>query len=168
MRLLTSPRSLARPLLVALFVIPAAAAHANGLPELPTDLGGSQQLEVRPRVVAFTGDGTGVFGGFDGRPLARRPSRSGYGWAGHIDWSKWGVQQANGTGAVWLDDGTPNDALGTFHAYAVTLRAFRPREGVFTALSYRYTFEGRTEAGTLRAHRVVSELGPSYWAWPGG
>lgn len=154
---------------VALLVVLASAAEASARPKLPTDLGGAQQLEVRPYVVAFTGDGTGFFGGFTGRSAVRQPSRVHLRWAGRIHWAVWNGNQAKGTGAAWLNDGNPFDAAGTFHPFPVSLHAFRSRHGLFTRLAYRYIYQGTTYSGTLNAHFVpASQLGPSYWAWPGG
>jgi hypothetical protein len=163
-----------RPLLAGivsgsvLLLLIASAAQASLPPRPPTDLGGSQQLEVRPNVVEFTGDGTGLFGGFTGQKHVRRHG-NGLAWAGRIHWSTWNGHEARGTGAVWLDNGIPNDASGTFTPHAVSLRASRPMGGVFTALAFRSSYQGKRYAGTLIAHLVpASELGPSYWAWPGG
>lgn len=150
------------------FVQLTAANQASAPTRLPTDLGGSHQLEVRPSVVEFTGDSTGLFGGFTGQTRVRRHG-NGLAWAGRIHWSVWNAHEAKGTGAAWLDNGIPDDASGTFSPHAVSLRASRSTGGVFTALAFRFSYEGKVNAGTLKAHQVpASELGPGYWAWPGG
>jgi hypothetical protein len=162
-----------RPVSVTILALLAAAApaHAKALPTLPTDLGGAQELQVRPAVISFTGDGTGFFGGFTGRRSLghTRSATRFYAELGRIRLSTWNGALATGTGAVWLNNGIPNDAMGTFHPYPVSLRASDVAHGLFTHLSYRYTAQGMTSSGTLVAHFVQGFDGvPGYWAWPGG
>lgn len=158
-------------LAVLALLVPAVPAQAAHLPALPTDLGGAQELQVRPAIVSFTGDGTGYFGGFTGRGAIGHTQSATrfYAELGRIHWSTWNATQAVGTGAVWLNDGIPNDAMGTFHPYAVSLRASDVSHGLFTHLSYRYTAQGMTSSGTLVAQFMKGFDGvPGYWAWPGG
>lgn len=156
-------------LLVAGAIVAAAAnaAHAAPLPTLPTELVGRQALAVRPPVVDFTGDGTGFLGGFTGRRSVRYPySRSTSRWLGRLHWTAWTGVHARGTGAIWLNNGVPDDARGTFYPYAVTVRAFRPRNGVFTRLAFVYWMGDWPHATVRDAHFYpATQFGPGYWQW---
>ncbi len=121
--------------LVVLCVIPAAAQARAKLPLLPTDASTRHNLQVRPFVIDFTGDGSGWLGGFDGS--GRYPH-----W-GHLHWSQWSSTQATGHGAVWIDDCQPDCAAGTFPAYPVTIYANRVRANVFRRLTLDYRYNGK-------------------------
>jgi hypothetical protein len=125
------------------FATPCAASR---LPALLTYQNGHHALRVRPTVVGYTGDGTGVLGGFDGI------GTSGF---GHMSWLTWTTRIATGSGAVWLDDCEPNCAEGTFSPFAVTVRAFAPRNGYFTRLTLRYNYNGKA---------VVDERGVRHYS----
>jgi hypothetical protein len=129
----------------ALAVLLPSCASAAGLPGLLTNTGG-RPFVVRPAQVIYTGDGSGVLGGFTGKGPLRR--------FGALRWSSWGRHQALGSGAVWLDDCIPNCAKGTFHPYAVRVHAFAPSAGHFTRLTLRYTFEGREVVDRRRLVKV--------------
>ena len=119
----------------AALMVSLAAVGASTVPTLLGD--GPHQAEtwqVRPAHIVYTGDGSGVLGGFNG---------SGVGHPGRITWSSWTTTRAAGTGAVWLDDCKPDCAQGRFHPAAVTLTAFRPVGGHFTRLTLVYNAEGR-------------------------
>jgi hypothetical protein len=139
----------------------APVAPAVGLSRLPTGVSGNRNVQVRPRVISFTGDGTGFFGGFTRRSAVRRPSRVHLQWAGRLHWTVWNGDAARAGGAAWLNDGIPDDARGTFHPYPASLHAYRLRHGLFTRLRYRYRFNGKGYVGTLRA------FAPGYWDWLG-
>jgi hypothetical protein len=110
-----------------------AASSATKLPGLLTVLRNTDGFVVRPAVIGYTGDGTGYVGGFDGR------GRNNF---GHITWLTWTTQVATGTGALWGDNGIPNDAEGTFSPVPVKVRGFAPRDGHFTRLTLRYERNG--------------------------
>jgi len=133
----------------ALAIVLPASASAAGLPGLLTNTGG-KPFVVRPAQVIYTGDGSGVLGGFAGKGPLRR--------FGALRWSSWGHHQAMGSGAVWLDDCTPNCAQGTFHPYPVSVHAFAPSAGHFTRLTLRYTYQGKQ---VLDRRRLV-KMGGSY------
>ena len=83
-----------------------------------------------------------MLGGFTGKgPFPR---------FGRLNWPSWTDTQAQGSGAVWLDDCTPNCAQGAFHPYASQVRAFAPHGGHFTRLTLRYSYKGK---------RVIERLG---------
>src|SRR5919206_4619957 len=64
-------------------------------------------LRVRPAKISYTGDGTGIVGGFDGTS-ARHP--------GHLRWLSYTRRDGRARGLLWLDDCEPSCAEGTFHA----------------------------------------------------
>jgi hypothetical protein len=118
--------------LVALF---PACACASQLPGLLTQIGSGSTFRVRPAQIIYTGDGSGILGGFTGKgPLHH---------FGALKWSLWGQSQAVGSGAVWLDDCEPNCAQGTFHPFVVKVHAFEQNAGHFTHLTLRYVYEGK-------------------------
>jgi hypothetical protein len=114
----------------------AAQAPAGSLPTL---LGSNAPSKtgffVRPAEIVYTGDGTGILGGFD---------RKAHGPFGRLNWSSWTATRALGSGAVWLDNCDPSCAGGKFSPYAVKLQAFRPVGGHFTRLTFTYTYKGKT------------------------
>ena len=128
-------------------LVVAAAASAATLPGVVAD-GGTvtkgKNVLGRPRQIVYTGDGSGVLGGFTGKgPLPR---------FGRLLWPNWTDTQAQGSGAVWLDDCAPNCAEGSFHPYAAKVRALAPRSGHFTRLTLNYDHNGK---------RVIERLGIS-------
>ena len=133
-------RLLGLPAVASAFVLvgillASAALGAGKLPRLLADgPHGRYTWQVRPAHILYTGDGTGRLGGFDGTGVAH---------PGHLRWASWTRTQATGSGAVWLDDCTPDCAGGTFTAHGVEVRAFRPVKGRFTRLTLRYRFHGR-------------------------
>lgn len=153
------------------FVLAASTSTAaTTLPRLPTQLTGRQALEVRPAVVSVTGDGTAFLGGFTGRSSVRMPSREKLAWAGRLRWSSWTRARARATGAIWLNNGTPNDAQGTFHPSTVTLQVSRPSRNVFTRLTYTYTYQGMTQVTRLKAaysppQNYNGVHVPGFWQW---
>jgi hypothetical protein len=121
---------------------------------------------VRPAVIGFTGDGTGYLGGFTGRRSVPSPRRSALRWAGHLSWTKWSASEARGHGAIWLNDGEPNDAQGTFFPSAVKVRLFRVVNHVFTRLELRYSYGGKPVKEVLKARYFPPwEYGEGYWEW---
>jgi hypothetical protein len=113
-----------------------AATHASGgLPKLLAD-GPHFSLtwQVRPAHIVYTGDGSGVLGGFDGTGIAH---------PGHLAWSSWTATRARGSGAVWIDNCTPSCAGGKFTAYSVAIVASRTVKGRFTRLTLTYKYKGK-------------------------
>jgi hypothetical protein len=121
-----------------LVLVLGASAVAQGrpkLPLLPTDVSTKHNLQLRPFVIDYTGDGSGFLGGFD-----RNGSRLRF---GRLRWPQWNRSQATGRGAVWLDDCLPDCAAGTFHPYRVTVYATQPQANVFRRLTLRYRYHGK-------------------------
>ncbi len=110
----------------------ATAGASGGLPKLLADGPHfSATWQVRPAHIVYTGDGSGVLGGFDGSGIAH---------PGHLLWRTWTATQARGSGAVWIDNCTPACASGKFTPYPVTVVASRPVNGRFTRLTLTYTY----------------------------
>jgi hypothetical protein len=150
----------------AIVALTIAARPAGAVLVLPTELVGKQALQVRPSVVDFTGDGSGYLGGFTGHRSFRRGPRATLKWVGRLRWSKWTPADGIGSGAIWLDDGIPDEARGTFHPYAVTVHVFRPRNGVFTRLAFSYWVGDWPSATVRSAHYYpATQYGPGYWQW---
>jgi hypothetical protein len=149
-------------------VLAGLPASAAALPKLPTQLIGRQALQIGPAVVDWTGDSTAFLGGFTGRRAVHRPSRASLRWAGRLRWTSWTSSQALGTGAVWLDDGIPDNGQGTFYPFPAKARAFRPQHGIFTRLALTYRVQGTTYTPVLKAAWYPpSVFGHGYWAWSG-
>ncbi len=125
-------------------------ATAVGLPGVLTQIGRGSSFAVRPAQIVYTGDGSGIVGGFSGRgPYLR---------FGRLRWPRWGQHQAVGAGAVWLDDCEPDCARGRFNPYAVKVHAFDPQAGHFTRLTLRYVYEEKE----VIDRRGVSKFGSNY------
>lgn len=101
------------------------------------------------------------------------PSRERLSWAGHLHWISWTATGSRATGAVWLNNGIPDDAEGTFHPYATTVQASRARDGIFTRLSFSYRYNGKLQRIRLKADHVPAQdsgngfTAPGYWQWQG-
>lgn len=115
----------------------AAVDASGGLPKLLAD-GPHFALtwQVRPAIIDYTRDGSGVLGGFDG---------SGRAHPGHLVWMSWTTTLARGSGAVWIDNCTPDCATGKFSPFPVKVIAFRPINGRFTRLTLTYTYNGKRQ-----------------------
>lgn len=139
--------------LAALLLLPTAADAR--LPQVLTQ--GRPEFQVRPPVISYTGDGTGLIGGFDGRSV-RRP--------GHLHWKRYSHRRGLARGLVWLNDCRPYCARGTFHSTPVTVRVFQPRHGRFRrlTLSYRYHRKHYTDRRAIR-HFPGGNGYRGYWAY---
>ena len=131
-------------------LVPVALASGRTPRLLGTDSRNHRYTwQVRPAEIVYTGDGTGVLGGFDGRGVAH---------PGHLKWTSWTREQATGSGAVWLDSCKPSCAAGTFTAHKVTLKAFRDVRGRFTRLTLRYSYH----AEHVVDRRGIRRIGDSW------
>lgn len=144
----------------------ASSSSAAALPVLPTELVGRQALEVRPAVVDFTGDGSGALGGFNRHRSIPKPTLRTLREFGRLSWSTWNGHHARATGAIWLDNGSPDEAHGTFYPYGAEVRAFRPRNGIFTRMAFVY-WTGDVPHATVRSAHFypATKYGPAYWQW---
>jgi hypothetical protein len=131
----------------------AVAGPALAAANLPTLLGnsvkGPTKLLVRPAQIVYTGDGSGILGGFDGG--------RGKGF-GHLRWTKWTTESAQGHGADWINGCTPDCAGGKYTAHAATLSAFRPRNGHFTRLTLSSSYRGKPVTVHIELVRSGGEL----------
>jgi len=139
-------------LVLTLLLAVAPAAGAASLPKLATQLPG-EELQVRPPIVSYTGDGTGFLGGRNSKPPNHLDR-------GGIHWLSWGPSSAFGRGWVWINDCRPYCAAGSFHKARATVRATRPRNGLFTRMTIAYRWGGRR----YHDHRVLEQAsGFYYW-----
>jgi hypothetical protein len=144
-----------RPLVLvmtaAAIITLVGSAVAQGA--LPTLLGnwvkGPSKLLVRPAQIIYTGDGSGILGGFDGG--------KGKGF-GHLTWTRWATGSAFGHGADWIDDCRPDCAGGTYTAHKATVNAFRPRGGRFTRLTITSSYRGKPLISRLKLERDHGDL----------
>lgn len=154
--------------LISLIVLAAvvSTAHAAPLPRLPTERAGHQALAVRPPVVDFTGDGSGFLGGITSRRAIPKSKLRTLREFGRLRWTSWNDHDARAVGAIWLDNGIPDEANGTFYPYRVEVRAFRPVSGIFTRLAFVYWTGDWPYATVLHARRFPPDrYGPGYWQW---
>lgn len=114
----------------SLLLTPQAASAR--LPAVLTQL--KPEFQVQPAVISYTGDGTGLVGGRDGKSV-RHP--------GHLHWTTYNRRHGVGHGLLWLDDCTPSCADGRFHSTRVAVYVFSPRHGRFRRLTLRYTYHGK-------------------------
>jgi hypothetical protein len=105
---------------------PAGASAHAGLPKLLARTG-HHWLAVRPAVVNYSNDGSGAFGGAQGR--------NGVTDAGRLRWSSWTRTRAVGHGVDWIKSCRPDCAAGHWHRHAATLVASDPERGVFRRLT---------------------------------
>ena len=127
---------------------PASAIQANsGLPGLLV-IEFSSSFTVRPAKIFLTMDGAFIVGGMHLK-------------SGHIHWQTWNASTASGIGKMWINNGIPNIAQGTYYGHGATVYAFRVRHGHFTRLRVRYHLHGRvrTERYHLSVRGTVASLG---------
>jgi len=106
---------------------------------------------VRPATIEYTGDGTAILGGTDGAS-ARHP--------GHLRWTKYNHRQGFAKGVDWLNDCDPSCAEGKFRPVPVRVHVSRPRDGRFTRLTLRFTYNGKHVVD----RRGIRRYG-DYWAY---
>lgn len=153
-------RSLALFIAVAV-VLPSFAAAAQSATRLATQ-DPDDELQVRPAVVSYTGDGTGYLGG--------RTTSPGHQDRGGLHWISWKPRLAIAHGFAWLNDCRPYCARGHFHPHRAIVRARRPRHGRFTRMTIKFRFHGRYRYDHRSlAHSPASEYEgeyfPGYWYW---
>ncbi len=140
--------------LLLLVAVPASAAAR--LPSVLTQ--STPEFAVRPATIGYTGDGTGIVGGPDGKSVRR---------LGHIRWTTYDRHQAVGRGLVWLDDCTPSCAQGTFSAAPVQIHAFAPANGRFTHVTLIYTYHGSRQVDRrfIRYYPPSAAGSRGYWEY---
>jgi hypothetical protein len=108
----------------------------------------STSFAVEPATIFPTGDGSIVIG-----KLGKR---------GHdIAWHKWTASRAWGLAPVWIDNGVPSVAKGTFYRYRGSINASRVRDGRFTRMTVHYRKDGKLKSWSL----VLTHVGTPGWTW---
>lgn len=138
------------PIVLLLWLATAATATATSNVRLATQ-DPNHPLLVRPRVVSYTGDGTGYLGGH--RTSPRHQARGG------LHWLSWGNKSAIAHGYAWLNNCRPSCAGGRFHPYRSIVRVRRPRHGIFTRLTIKTRLRGRWTYD----HRALAHVPGSYY-----
>lgn len=110
---------------------------------------------VKPsHIGSFTGDGSAYFGNDRGK-------------SGAIVWRTWKRKEAQGRGKLWINDGIPDMASGTFHGHWAKIRASRVRNGHYTRFSARwYGGPNFWDAGTtlhIDRYRLTHWGGGLFW-----
>jgi len=140
-------------LALAFALATALAAAAARLPTVLTQL--KPAFQTRPAVISYTGDGTGLLGGLDGTSVSH---------PGHLRWTVYDAKEGVAHGLLWLDDCTPSCAAGRFHAVAVTVHAFLPKNGMFQRLTLTYAYQGKhyIDRRGIRHFGAANGLGGSW------
>lgn len=140
--------------ILALAALTAPTAAAS-LPKVFTQL--NPAFQVRPAVISYTGDGTGIVGGSDGRS-ARYP--------GHLHWGRYNHTQGIARGVVWIDDCEPDCADGTFHPHKVYVHVYSASGGRFRKLTLSYSANGHHIVDRRKLRYFPPAYGiKGYWAW---
>jgi hypothetical protein len=109
----------------------------------------SNRFAIRPATVIPVGDSSFLIG---------RLFKTGRGHA--ISWPLWSARRADGVGTVWIDNGIPNEAQGTFHGFPGSIDARRSRGGHFTRMTVAWQQGGHRHSELLKlAHNT------SGWFW---
>jgi len=103
------------------------------------------RFAVRPPVVTPSGDGSFTIGLFGGR----------------IHWVTWNAERAFGTGTVWIDNGIPNEAQGTFIPHPGTVTATRVHGGLYRRMTVRWHVNGHKRVETFK----LTLSHPGVWFW---
>jgi hypothetical protein len=140
---------------LALTTLLGAAVNAAALPKVLTQE--HSAFQVRPAVISYTGDGTGIVGGPNGTSVHH---------LGHLRWTTYNRRFGIATGLVWLDDCSPDCARGTFTAHHVHVLVFSPHHRHFRRLTLRYRYRGRRYVDRRFAMFYRGSNGiPGYWAY---
>lgn len=137
-------------LLAAAFAFSAAVATAKPVRLATQDT--EDQLQVRPSLVSYTGDGTGYLAGRTSSP--RHQERGG------LRWLSWGRKRAVAHGYNWLNHCRPSCVEGNFSRHRAIVTARRPRHGLFTRLVIKFRLQGKWRYD----HRFLEKFS-GYWVW---
>lgn len=137
-------------ILLLVFVFPTAVAAAQPVRLATQD--SERPLQVRPKLVSYTGDGTGY--------LAGRQSSPRHEGQGGLRWLSWGKEDALAHGFAWLNNCRPSCANGHFSPHKATVRARRPRHGLFTRLIIKFLYAGHWRFD----HRALNYVA-GYYVW---
>jgi hypothetical protein len=129
------------------------AAAATGIPKVLTQE--TPAFQIRPAVISYTGDGTGVVGGLDGTSVRH---------LGHLRWTTYNAHLGVAVGRVWLDGCSPDCADGRFTPSRVRVRVSSPTHGHFRLLTLTYRYGGRRYVDRRVAKWYAGLDGvPGYW-----
>jgi hypothetical protein len=131
------------------FALSSASASAH-LPVLLTQ-DANVPFQVRPAIVAYTGDGTGYLGGARSSP--HHTDR------GRIHWLTWNRRRGFGRATVWINNCRPNCARGQFSPHRGAVRVRRVRHGAFTRLTIHFRYRGRWRYD----HRLLVKAGSDFF-----
>jgi hypothetical protein len=149
----TSPRRLVGALVCLSILIglaaPAAPAVASEVTLATQDA--DHPLQVRPRLVSYTGDGTGYLAGRTTDP--HHLGRDG------LHWRSWKAGSGFARGYAWINNCRPSCANGHFSKHRAGVRVRRPRSGHFTRMTIRYRYAGRH----IVDHRALQYIPPSQY-----
>lgn len=143
-------RTLKVMLAAALFAVLVPSAAAAHLPRVQSGTG--KGFQVRPGVIAYTGDGSAIIGGLNGTSVRH---------LGALHWSTYNGTHGKALGLLWLNNCTPDCADGKFSSARVHVEAFAPRHGHFTRLTLRYTYRGHHRVDRLELKR----FGKKFWGY---
>lgn len=149
-----SPRRLASALaclsvLIGL-IAPAALAISSEVTLATQDA--DHPLQVRPRLVSYTGDGTGYLAGRTTDP--HHLGRDG------LHWRSWKARSGFASGYAWINNCRPSCANGHFSKHHAGVRVRRPRSGHFTRMTIRYRYAGKHVVD----HRALQYIPPSHYS----
>jgi hypothetical protein len=115
-------------------------------------------LQVRPRMISYTGDGTGYLAGHSSSP--------GNIEHGGLHWRSWKQRSGFALGYAWINNCRPSCAGGRFSKHRATVRVRRPRHRIFTRMTIRYRYGSRhyVDHRALR-HIPASSYYPGYYEW---
>lgn len=148
------------PALLLIGVLAPQAVAGGPLPLSPVDVGvtsANNGLQVKPRVIIYTGDSSGFLGGAN-----LKGARS------SILWTTWNSTRALGSGFNQLDDCEPSCAGGKFHRYPVKIEMWRPRNVARTLVFTRLTiFYEKGRPSGEPAHYTFTDLhfAPGGFGW---
>ncbi len=154
-------------LATALFVVlgGAVALATVQVPAYDGPIVAGKNPKVRPGMIIYTGDGSGL--------LAGRGTRSRHPDFSRLHWTTWNDTEGRAFGADWANNCVPFCAAGTFTPYPVNIRVFRPRvvEGhrIFTRMQVTYT--GKRPArdqDRVQIWKVDAGHGQYFWRFPFG
>lgn len=142
-----------------LLVVALTAASASASAALPGILTQTVKhpFKVRPAVIYYTGDSTGIIGGPHGTSLHH---------LGRIHWGTYTSRKALGNGLVWINDCDPACAGGHFSSTPVRLHAFFAAHGRFKRLTLHFTYRGKAYTDRRGIRRVDPGGGqPAFWIY---
>lgn len=135
-------------LLICLIASPAVASSSEVT--LATQ-DADHPFQIRPKLVSYTGDGTGYLAGRTTNP--HHLDRDG------LNWGSWKATWGFAHGYAWINNCRPSCANGHFFKHRAGVRVRRPRNGHFTRMTIRYRYAGKHVVD----HRALQYIPPSHY-----